>query len=255
LIIAICNQKGGVGKTTTAINLAAYWAKAGQKVLIVDMDSQAHATKGLGIEELPDGGPSCLRILLYKHEPRPIQIADNLSLWPGASDMADMDSLLGDKPGKYFKLKEALKSRGQEYDLIVIDCPPNLGIQSINALSAADYLIIPSAPGYFSIDGMANLLNTVDEVKEYTNPGLQLLGIVLTQADIRTNLTKETVSFLKEGFGLQFFEAIIPSAVALGEAPGQGQSILQYQPDCKAADAYSRLSEEVLALVREKAES
>lgn len=255
MIIAICNQKGGVGKTTTAINLAGYWAAAGQKVLLVDMDSQAHATKGLGIEELPEGGPSCLRIIVHKHKPATITPAENLSIWPGSSDMTDLDSLLGDKPGKYYKLKEALNTWAQDYDIVLIDCPPNLGIVSLNALSAADYLIIPSAPGYFSIDGMASLLNTVDEVQEYTNPDLQLLGIVLTQADERTNLTKETVAFLKSGFGLQFFEAIIPTAVALGEAPSHGQTILRYKPESKAADAYKRLSEEVITLAREKAQS
>ena len=255
MIFAICNQKGGVGKTTTAINLAGYWADAGHSVLLVDMDSQAHATKGLGIEELPEGVQTTLRILVHKQKPTPVIAADNLNIWPGASDMADLESLIGDRPGKFHKLKEALTTWAKDYEIVVIDCPPNLGIQSLNALSAADFLIIPSAPGYFSIDGMANLLNTVDEVTQYTNPELELLGIVLTHADERTNLTKETVAFLKEGFGLQFFEAIIPSAVVLGEAPGQGQTILQYKPDSKAANAYKRLSEEVLSLAREKTSS
>lgn len=248
MIVSVVNQKGGVGKTTTAINLAAYWSETGKRTLLIDMDPQGHATKGLGIR-LDMDTPTVFQIIAVGDEPQPISVLDSgLHVWPGDRDMADLDKRLGDNPGKPYRLKKALDTWAQDYDRIVIDCPPHLGAQTINALTASTHYLVPTAPGYFSIDGMAALQETVDEIIEYTNSRLTMLGIVLTQADTRTNLTKETVDFLRSSFGLRMLSTLIPHAVVVAESPGQGLPVFMYQPKSKAAEAYVQLGREIDAL-------
>lgn len=248
MILSVVNQKGGVGKTTTAINLAAYWAESGKRTLLVDMDPQGHATKGLGIR-LDVDTPTVFQIIAAGDEPKPVPVLHgNLHVWPGDRDMADLDRRLGDNPGKPYRLRRALDEWAGDYDRIVIDCPPHLGAQTINALTASTHYLVPTAPGYFSIDGMAALQETVAEIIEYTNSRLQMLGIVLTQANERTNLTKETVDFLRASFGLRMLQTLIPHAVVVAESPGQGLPVFLYQPKSKAAEAYVALGHEIDAL-------
>ncbi len=247
-IIALVNQKGGVGKTTTSINLATYLAKLGKRVLLVDLDPQANASSGLGID------PRVLQKHLYHNlvlkEPLQntiIQLnAAGHDVIPAHSDLAGASIELAEVEGREYQLLEVLRQVKNSYDFIVIDSPPSLGLLTINGLVAADEVIIPVQTEYFALEGLGQLLNTINLVQENLQPRLQLGGIVMTMYDRRNNLARQVVKEVRSHFPGKVFDAVIPRTVRLAEAPSFGQSILQFDSFNKGARAYRALAEEVI---------
>lgn len=247
-IFSFCNQKGGVGKTTSAVNLAALAAKNGQRVLLVDLDSQGNATSGLGIEKagleftayqlLVDNVPS--EKMVVKTE------VENLFLLPSNTDLAAADLELVSFPEREFVLKKKLDGFRKEYDLIIIDCPPSLGLISINALTASDYVIIPLQCEYYALEGLGQLLNTYQLVQKNLNASLEVGGVILTMADFRTNLTQQVIEEVRGYFKDKVFETVIPRAVKLSEAPSFGKPAVFYDPHNRGSKAYIDLSKEFL---------
>ena len=261
MIYAITNQKGGVGKTTTAINLAATLAQAGERVLLVDVDPQANATTGLGLRSL-DGGPSLLEVLLGETDLAEIlrpTVVPNLDLAPSSPDMAGAGVLLPTMERREFRLREALAplregaDGGGEasaralppYSYVFIDCPPSLGLLTVNALVAADQVIVPIQAEYYALEGMAQLLETVDAVRDRLNPPLRLAGLILTMVDLRTNLAREVETEVRRHFPRLTYRAVVPRNVRLAEAPSHGLPAFMLDPRCPGADAYFDLAEEV----------
>lgn len=251
MILAVANQKGGVGKTTTAVNLSACLAdEHGFKVLLIDLDPQGHAGAALSVK-LTDEVPTAYEVITGKRPPVPYRRSEKLHIWPGARDIDDLDVTYANKPRGHHLLREALAEEYDRYDVVVIDTPPSLHLPTLNALTAATHLLVPIAPGFLSIDGMSQLLREISEVRQYTNPDLDMLGVLLTQADSRTRLPEDTLDLIQDVFpDLRVLESVIPNAIALAEAPGFGQSIFEYRPKSKEADAYRDLTEEVLRLVQ-----
>ena len=246
--IAITNQKGGVGKTTTAINLSTYLADLGKKILLVDLDPQGNSTSGLGIDK--EQIESCLYDILIngKHIDE-IKVASkipNLDVVPASVVLAAAEVELVQELSRETKLKAALEKVKDDYDFIIIDCPPSLGLLTINGLVAADHIIIPSQSEFFSLEGLAQLLHNVQRVRTYLNPNLNLLGVVITMYDKRTLLSKQVEEELNKHFPGKVFEAIIPRSVRLAEAPSHGKSILEYDSMSRGAEAYKKLAEEII---------
>jgi chromosome partitioning protein len=249
-VFAIANQKGGVGKTTTSINLAACLAEAGRKTLVIDLDPQSNTTTGLGLdahkvglsmyELLVDENVSVSQVL--KPDLRP-----NLSLLPAKVDLYAADIELVYLDQRETRLKRALEAVKQDYDFILIDCPPSLGLLTVNALTAADGVILPLQCEYFALEGMQQLLNTIRLVRDRLNPHIALFGVVLTMYDPRTTLGKEVVREISEHFPKEKFDTIIPRNVRLSEAPSFGKNILEHDPRSPGALAYKQLAEEVIA--------
>ena len=245
--IAILNQKGGVGKTTTAINLGAYLAKAGKKVLIIDFDPQGNATSGLGVtkENLETTShdilfnPSEIATAIQETEiPRLFIIPTNASL-------AAAEVELVDKLQRELFLKKAIA--GLEYDYILIDCPPALGLLTINALAAADQLLIPVQAEYYALEGLSQLLSVMQRVRQGLNTKLELFGFVLTMYDSRTSLSSQVQNELKKHFGDKVFKTIIPRNVRLAEAPSYGKPVSEHDKWSKGARSYKQLAKEVIA--------
>lgn len=245
----IANQKGGVGKTTTAINLAVGLGVLGVETLLVDLDPQANATSGLGFEKAEGGslyGPlqgegEASEVVVETGLPR-------LSLIPSEVDLAAIEIELSQRPNYLVQLKRCLSSlqESRQFDAIVLDCPPSLGMISMNGLAAADYLIIALQCEYLAIEGLGQILKVVDQIKASgVNSNLQLGGILMTMFDVRTNLSRQVVDEVRTHFKTEVFESVIPRSIRLGEAPSFGKSIFQYDSTSSGAVAYEALAREV----------
>lgn len=249
-VLAVVNQKGGVGKTTTAVNLGSYLAHQGRRVLVVDLDPQANATAGMGLT-VSEKQPTLYEVLIGEVSPADAITQTrlkNLHAIPSTPDLAGGAIELMDQPYREYRLRRALKSIVGSYDFILIDCPPSLGLLTVNGLAAAHKLIIPVQCEYYALEGLNQLLQTVKLVRGHLNPKLQVLGAVLTMFDRRTALNRKIVREVRKTFPGHVFESIIPRNTELAEAPSVGQSILEYDADSRGAKAYEYLSEEVVNL-------
>ncbi|MDE7082946.1 MAG: AAA family ATPase [Clostridia bacterium] len=248
-IISLTNKKGGVGKTTTAINMAAYCADMGKKVLLVDLDSQGNATTGLGFSKsslkksvynvLIEDDAASANIL-----PTQVKLLDIL---PANVDLTGAEVDLVYKRNRERILKNALEKVRADYDYIFIDCPPSLGLLTINAWVASDSIIIPMQSEYYALEGVSQLMNTIAMVKQHLNPQLQIEGVVITMYDGRALISKQITAEIKKFFKTRLFEIIIPRNVRLAEAPSHGVPILLHDPKCVGARAYRALTEEFLS--------
>jgi chromosome partitioning protein len=244
-IVTIANQKGGVGKTTTAINLAASIAACERRVLLVDLDPQANATSGLGFSKLEE--PSIYPVLvqgLNAHETVRKTEIPTLDIIPSSVDLVAAELELTDAGGREFHLRKALESVAAAYDYVLIDSPPSLGLLTINGLTAADSVLVPMQCEYFALEGISQLMNTVERVRDGLNPSLEIEGISLTMYDDRINLSRQVADEVRTHFGDKVYRSVIPRNVRLGEAPSFGKPIILY-------DIRSRGSEAYLALARE----
>lgn len=248
-VYAVANQKGGVGKTTTAINLGAYVAKAGKRVLLVDMDPQANATSSLGydkrkldqtmydviINNLP------LTELIIPTERIGVDLA------PAGLALAGAEVELVGLPSREYRLALAVKPLLENYDYVFIDCPPSLGLLTVNALTASAGAVIPIQCEYLALEGLSQLLGTIKRIRERLNPALTVMGVVMTMYDSRTSLSAQVVNEVRRYFPHEIFDTIIPRSVRLAEAPSYGQSILEYDADSRGAQAYQSLAAEIIA--------
>ncbi len=247
-ITAVVNQKGGVGKSTTAVNLGAALARKGKKVLIIDIDPQGNATSGLGVDK-SELEHSIYELLLGSQQFETLVKdldEDNLNLLPSSIDLAGAQIELVSQISREKKLAQELEGRLTDYDYALIDCPPSLGLLTLNALSAADDIIIPIQCEYYALEGLGQLLDTVELVQNNLNPSLKIRGVLLTMYDARTNLSSQVSEEVEKFFSDRLYETVIPRNVRLSEAPSFGQSIFAYDPSSRGAKAYSQLAEEVL---------
>lgn len=247
MVIAVLNQKGGVGKTTTVINVASYLAQAGKRVVIVDADPQGNATSGIGIDK------NAMKLTLYDGLLRKKNTSDiltltahkNITVLPANANLAGAEVELASMHGREFALKELL--HGVLADYIIIDCPPSLGLLTINALCAADKVLIPVQTEYYALEGISQLLQIVQKVQKSANPQLSILGVLLTMFDQRTSLSKQVQDELATHFGDLLFKTVIPRNVRLAEAPSHGIPISQYDKWSKGARSYKALAKEITA--------
>lgn len=246
--IAIANQKGGVGKSTTAINLSACLAEAGQRVLTIDMDPQGNTTSGLGIDK-DDQEVTVYELLIGECELEDCLIKtdfDNLSLIPSDVNLAGAEIELIGLDNKEYILKEQIDKIRDDYDYIIIDCPPSLSMLTINAMTTANTVLVPIQCEYYALEGLSQLMHTIDLVQQRLNPDLEIEGIVFTMYDARTNLSLQVVENVKENLNQNIYKTIIPRNVRLAEAPSYGQPITIYDPRSSGAESYRLLAEEVI---------
>lgn len=248
-IISVANQKGGVGKTTTTVNLGASLAYLGKKVLLVDIDAQGNATSGVGIRK-PDVKEDIYDILVNEVDIKETILPtsrENLFIVPATLQLAGAEIELTSMMARESRLKLALNEIKDDYDYILIDCPPSLGHLTINAFTASDSILIPVQCEYYALEGLSQLLNTVRLVQKHFNPDLAIEGVLLTMFDARTNLGAEVVEEVRRYFQEKVYETVIPRNVRLSEAPSHGLSIIDYDIRSKGAEVYQALAKEVLA--------
>ena len=248
-IIAIVNQKGGVGKTTTTVNLASYLANFGKRVLLVDADPQGNATSGVGISR--DNIKTCLYNLLIDETADPFATilpspTTNLDVLPATTQLAGAEIELVNEERRENRLKGVLEKLRNSYDYILIDCPPSLSLITINVLTASDEVIIPIQCEYYALEGISHLVNTIELVRNNLNPALKIAGIILTMYNSRTLLSEQVAEEARKHFGAKVFQTVVPRNVRLAEAPSFGQPILFYDPSSTGAKAYESLTKEVM---------
>ncbi|MGA2775150.1 MAG: ParA family protein [Candidatus Omnitrophota bacterium] len=249
-IVTICNQKGGTGKTTSAINIAVYLALAGKKVVLIDLDPQANATSGIGINK-HQITKSTYHILLEEAELKELlqpSAIPNLWVAPSNLDLTGAEVELVGVLGREYRLKRALQKEKDNFDFMIIDSPPSLGLLTINGLCAADSVIIPVQCEFYALEGLTQLSNTVRLVKDNLNPNLVIEGVLLTMADYRTNLTKEVIDEARNYFKEKVYQTVIPRNIRLTESPSYGKPIALYDKESLGAQKYEELSREILGL-------
>lgn len=255
-IISFSNQKGGVGKTTTCVNMAAYLARAGRKVLLVDLDPQGNATTGLGFSK-GSLKKSVYNVIIDDEEVKenilPTEL-EGLLILPSNIDLAGAEVSLVYKKNRDKVLRAALEKVKADFDYILIDCPPSLGLLTINALAAADSAIIPIQSEYYALEGLSQLMNTISLVRQHLNKSLKVEGVVLTMYDGRSIISKQIAAEIKKYFSKKLYEIVIPRNVRLSEAPSHGKPILLHDPKCMGARAYAALTEEFLKKTEGKGE-
>ena len=248
-IISVANQKGGVGKTTTTVNLGACLASLGKKVLLVDMDAQGNATSGVGIRK-PDVTRDIYDVLVNElpiDEATLITEHENLSIVPATLQLAGAEIELTSMMARESRLTGSLAEVSSQYDYILIDCPPSLGHLTINSFTASDSILIPVQCEYYALEGLSQLLNTVRLVQKHFNPELEIEGVLLTMYDARTNLGNEVVEEVRKYFREKVYETIIPRNIRLSEAPSHGKPIIDYDPRSRGAEVYQALAKEVVS--------
>jgi chromosome partitioning protein len=254
-VIAVANQKGGVGKTTTSVNLSACLAEAGKRVLLIDIDPQGNATSGLGVDRRSVKA-SVYDLLLEDMSPLDAMVptaVDGLYVVPATMDLAGAEIELVPRISRENRLKRALDPVKGQFDFILMDCPPSLGLLTINALTAADSILIPIQCEYYALEGLSQLMDTFKLVREALNTSLEVEGVVLTMFDGRTNLSIQVVEDVKRFFRGKVYRTIITRNVRLSEAPSHGLPITAYDPKSKGAEAYTELAREVIEHVEERA--
>ena len=246
-VIAVANQKGGVGKTTTAVNLSTSLAKKGKKVILIDGDPQGNATSGLGVEKDLDN--SIYDVLVEEVDIKTTlqdTCVKTLKVCPSNMDLAGAEVELVSQMSREFRLKEKIDPIKDEFDYIIIDCPPSLGLITLNSFTAADSVLIPVQCEYYALEGLGQLLNTINLVKKHLNKNLEIEGAVLTMYDMRTNLSNQVVKEVKRYFDDKVYKTVIPRNIKLSEAPSFGMPIGLYDPKSKGARAYEKLAKEVM---------